>query len=197
LRGLNAKRKSLQLRLVVLAGTVLLAQAGHGVSAAEREHAAHLHGVGTLNVAIEGDEVEIELIAPGADIVGFEHAPETAADKAAVDNAVAALKNGAGLFAFPPGAGCRQEGAEVESALLDDGHSDDEEHVHGEEEEGEAHAEFHAHYRFQCEVPDRLTHMDVTYFERFPMAAELEVQAISPQGQSAGELTPSAARLKF
>ena len=33
---------------------------------------AHEHGVGHLSIAIQGDEVEIELVVPGADAVGFE-----------------------------------------------------------------------------------------------------------------------------
>ena len=32
---------------------------------------AHVHGHGILNIAVEGQVVEMELEAPGADIVGF------------------------------------------------------------------------------------------------------------------------------
>jgi len=55
----------------------------------KRELGAHEHGHSALNVAIEGGSVEMELIAPGADIVGFEHAATSEADKVAVEQAEA------------------------------------------------------------------------------------------------------------
>ncbi len=168
--------------------------------AAEREHEAHEHGHGRLNVAIEGNSMEVELVSPGADIVGFEHAPETQEDRAAVAKAVAMLKKGDALFVPPEGAACRLEDAEVTSALIDEHYDDHDDHGHEEKHAGhedEEHAEFHAHYHFHCEHPDRLTHMDVKVFEIFPGARELDVQAISPKGQTAAELTPGAPRLTF
>ena len=38
---------------------------------------AHEHGVGTLSIAVEGNDVEIEMVVPGADVVGFEHPPSS------------------------------------------------------------------------------------------------------------------------
>ena len=193
------------LGLGLLAG-LLAAPVAPLVSAAEREHGAHEHGVGQLNVAIEGDEVEIELIAPGADIVGFEHEAETEADKAAVAEAAALLADGPAIFVFPDGAACALEEAEVESALLEgehahEDHADEkhahEEHAHEEHagEEGESHSEFHAHYHFECGNPGALDHIEVRYFEHFPNAEELDVQTITDDGQGAQELTAEAARL--
>ncbi|MGI9486920.1 MAG: ZrgA family zinc uptake protein [Geminicoccaceae bacterium] len=40
------------------------------------------HGHNVLNIAIEGDRIEMEMIAPGADIVGFEHVALSEKDKA-------------------------------------------------------------------------------------------------------------------
>ena len=167
----------------------LLALVAAGVSASERQHGPHVHGVGQLNVASEGERVEIELISPGADIVGFEHQAETQTDREAVEKAVARLKAGAQLFGFPAEADCRLEEAEVESALMGE-----------ERHEGEAreeHAEFHVRYRFLCARPDALTHVDVGFFQAFPAAQELEAQFITARGQGARELTPASARLKF
>jgi len=174
-------------------------------SAAEREHGPHEHGVSHLNVAVEEKAVEMELMSPGVDIVGFEHLAESETDKSAITTAVAALKDGAALFAFPAEARCRLEQAGVETGQLEADHDEHHEHeAHGHdaketehEHEHEAHAEFDAHYRFVCDRPDRLTHIDVKLFERFPGARKIEVQAISPRGQTAQELTPSSARVEF
>lgn len=147
----------------------------------------HVHGAGKLNVAIEGDTVSIELSAPADDIVGFEHPATTPEDKAAVAKAVAALKDGAGLFVFPAAAGCRLEEAKVESGLLAD----------AKPEAGDNHADFDADYRFRCTQPGKIDGIEVKFFARFPKAGELAVQAVTPKGQTKRELTPKAARLKF
>lgn len=180
-------------------------------SSADRDHGAHEHGVGQLSLAVEGNTVEIEITAPGADIVGFEHAAETEADRAALTAAAARLKDGAGLFLFPPKAECRLEEAEVHSALLDDahdhekghdhekkhdhdkGHDHDKEHAH----DAEGHAEFRAHYHFHCADPAALSHVDLGYFTAFPAARELEARTITAKGQGAAELTAERPRLTF
>lgn len=193
----TARRNVPERRLAGWAAALWLTVAAHAAAAAEREHAAHVHGVARLDIAQEGGTVEMELVAPGADIVGFEHAPESAADKAAVKTAAAALENGAGLFAFPPQARCRLDDAEVRSDLLEHDGDEGEESGHSEEGESDEHAEFQARYRFQCERPDDATHLDLSFFELFPSAEVLNVQTSSPRGQSAQQLTPMSMRLKF
>lgn len=189
---------------------------------ASAEEKAHVHGHGKLNLAIDGNEMEIELIAPGADIVGFEHEAKSAEDKAAVEAGAAKLKDAFVVFGIPEAAACKLEEAEVESALLEDedhdhGHKDDhkdddhdhdhkaeakddhdhddhkDEHAH--EGEGKTHSEFYAHYHFDCGAPAQLTHLDLGYFKQFPNALELDVQAITASGQIAAELTAEKARL--
>ena len=205
------------LRLAFLSGVVMLSMAiGTKGAAEDRAHDAHVHGLSRLNIAIEGNTVEMELLSPGANIVGFEHTARSAEDKALVARATAVLQNGEDLFAFSSGAGCRMEMAEVESALIDendgdfdehdthenDEHSDEhtDEHIderHDEHSEVEEHAEFHARYQFRCGQPERLEYIDVKLFEHFPGTNVLEVQTISPNGQSAHELTPALSRLNF
>ena len=147
----------------------------------------HVHGAGKLNVAIEGDAVSIELSAPADDIVGFEHPAISPEDKATVAKALAALKDGAGLFVFPAAAGCRLEDAKVESGLL----------AEAKPGTGDGHADFDADYRFRCAQPGKIDGIETKFFARFPKARELDVQAVTPKGQIKGELTPKAARLKF
>ena len=110
-----------------------------------RQHGTHVHGIAALNLALEGQEVHIELDSPAANVVGFEHAPSSEADRAALDKAVAALKDGDRLFKFNDDAGCRMETAKVTSELLDEDHeghagehakNDEGEHEHEESDLG-------------------------------------------------------------
>jgi hypothetical protein len=114
-----------------------------------RQHGAHVHGVAGLNLALEGNEVHVELDSPAANIVGFEHAPSSEADHAALDQAVATLRGGDRLFQFNSEAGCRMEKADVISALLDDGHhehADDHGHEKKDHDDhGHENKEKHAH----------------------------------------------------
>ncbi|MCG6368641.1 ZrgA family zinc uptake protein, partial [Vibrio fluvialis] len=41
-----------------------------------RQHDAHVHGQVEFNIAQDGHDLLLEITAPGADVVGFEHAPE-------------------------------------------------------------------------------------------------------------------------
>ena len=178
----------------------------------KRQHDAHVHGIAALNLALEGEEVHVELDSPAANIVGFEHAPSSEADHAVLDKAVATLKDGDRLFRFNSAAGCRMEKAEVTSALLDDEHSDEHEkkdgHDHekhenedhakeGHEHEGEAHSDIEAAYHFECDRPGKLTQLTVELFEAFPGMQELNVQYVVESKQGAAELTPAKHVVKF
>ena len=165
----------------------------------------HQHGVGKLNVAVQGDHLEIEIETPGADIVGFENKPKTEEQRRLVQDAAKALRDAGALFVFPATAGCILKDAEVESDLLvfdrgnhgDKHHSEkhhDEKH-HSDKHDEEVHAEFHAHYHFVCENP--LTHVDLRYFEMFPRAEVLSAQTLTATGQRKQKLTRKDARLNF
>ena len=172
-------------------------------SAVQAESQAHEHGVGHLNLAIEGHEVEIELMAPGADVIGFEHQASTPEQRTAVQQRVIKLKAGADLFRFPALANCKLEKAEVEPAQMEDHDSEEHDHVRedhaGEHKDGEdeSHAEFHARYHFECSDTGAITHIETRYFQIFPAARELEVQYVTPRGQGARELTAQSPRLQF
>ncbi len=169
----------------------------------KRQHDAHVHGIAALNLALEGQEVHVELDSPAANIVGFEHAPSSEADHAALDKAVATLKDGDRLFLFNAEARCRMEKAGVTSALLDeehdehaDKHSSDHDHERHEDED-EAHSDIEAAYHFECDEPGKLTQLTVELFEAFPGTEELKVQYVIESKQGAAELTAASHVLKF
>ena len=84
-------------------------------AAQQRELGAHEHGRGTLNIALEGSRLTMELEAPGVDIVGFEHKAKSAKDKAVVANAKKQLAKPLALFKLPAAAGCVVKQADSEA----------------------------------------------------------------------------------
>ena len=66
----------------------------HSHAHAHEEHAsldAHEHGVASLNVALDGQTLEIQLQSPAMNLVGFEHEAKSEADKAWLVAATAPL----------------------------------------------------------------------------------------------------------
>src|SRR3546814_9197080 len=45
---------------------------------------AHEHGAARLNAALDGNQLELELISPAMNLLGFEHAAASAADEAKI-----------------------------------------------------------------------------------------------------------------
>lgn len=161
-----------------------------------RHHESHVHGVALLNVALEGEEVHIELDTPAANIVGFEHAPSSKAEHKKLDNAFAMLKKGNMLFSFNSSAGCRLEKAYLESALLeyDDHGHEEQSHPVGKEK---MHSDIEAVYHFECDNPTKVTQLSVELFEAFSGMAKLNVQYVSENKQGAVMLTPALHVIKF
>ena len=108
-----------------------------------RDLDAHEHGRGSLNIAVEGDTVWMELEAPGADIVGFEYVAESTEDRQAVEAAKTVLLQPLALFTIPGGAECRLSDASV--SLIGGEHEDEHEHEADHEDEHAAeHEDEHA-----------------------------------------------------
>lgn len=173
-----------------------------------RQLDAHEHGVGQLDIAIDGQQIAMELHAPGADIVGFEYAAESAKDLAAVDAAVAKLSAPLALFVLPEAAGCSivEASAGLESEEEHEEHGDEhEDHGHdedGHDEDGHddhadesGHTEFHAEYLLNCAEPSAITGIDFAYFGSFPNALEVEVQIIIDTGATSFEVERDAPTL--
>ena len=119
--------------------------AGAAFAASEdghREHGAHEHGHGTLDVALEGEELVVELRMPAVNVVGFEHAPGTDAEREAVRQALARFEDPAAVLVPSPDAECAPEGVEAGFPGMGPGgsreHHDEDEHDHEHEEDGQA-----------------------------------------------------------
>jgi hypothetical protein len=148
----------------------------------------------TLNLALEGNQLEIELESPAMNIVGFEHAASSDADQATVSAARAALEKPLTLFSLPAAAGCVVEATDVESPLF--GH-DDHDEMHADAK-GESHSDIDAEYALTCSKPEALTTLSLApFFQQFPGTSKVQVQLIAPNGQKGAELTPASPAIDF
>ncbi|MPY70506.1 MAG: DUF2796 domain-containing protein [Alphaproteobacteria bacterium] len=166
---------------LALVGLALLAPCPLAAQEPQRHTGPHEHGHGAINLAIEGNRMLVELRAPGADIVGFEHPARSGEEKAAVAKAEALLRAPLGLIALPAEAGCRVETATVAVT----GGAE-----HGHREAG--HSEFRGEYVFVCDRAPAIRRIGFPYFRLFPRTGELDVTVITAAGQQAFEVSPAA-----
>ncbi|HHC6592977.1 DUF2796 domain-containing protein [Vibrio parahaemolyticus] len=178
-----------------------------------RQHSAHVHGHVEFNIAQDGSDLLLEITAPGADVVGFEHAPENAEQEKTLQHAVATLEDSNALFAINPQAQCEIEEVHVEHTLGGqheehehhdhEGHDHDE-HAHHDHDKHEHdgheghdhsehsdHGEFTAQYRFHCAQVGELSHIQTDWFNQFPSTESVNVNLFTDTTQSATSLTKS------
>ncbi|WP_218746368.1 zinc uptake protein ZrgA [Vibrio parahaemolyticus] len=176
-----------------------------------RQHSAHVHGHVEFNIAQDGSDLLLEITAPGADVVGFEHAPENAEQEKTLQHAIATLEDSNALFAINPQAQCEIEEVHVEHSLGGqheehehhdheghdhdehahhdhDGHDGHEGHDHSEHSD---HGEFTVQYRFHCAQVGELSHIQTDWFNQFPSTESVNVNLFTDTTQSATSLTKS------
>ncbi|MDR0207639.1 MAG: DUF2796 domain-containing protein [Pseudomonas putida] len=157
---------------------------------------AHEHGVATLNAVLEGNTLELELDSPAMNLVGFEHAATSDADKAKVAAARQQLEQPLKLFGLTQAAGCTDDAQALDSPLFGDAphaHDDGDDDEHGHD-----HADVNAHYQFNCAAPGKLAEIDLApLFKAFPATQKINVQLIGPNGQKGVSASPANSRVAF
>ena len=184
------------MRFPFLLAPVLMVLAPLSIAANEHKHehhehslAAHVHGLATLNIALEGQILELQLDSPAMNIVGFEYQPSAAADKKAVADAERTLKNEQLLFKLSEDAQCALSAVSIDNDLAE--HADE----HAAEHQ---HSDIQVSYQFNCAQPNKLTGIDLAgFFKAFPHTEKINVQLVTAETQQGAELSSSNTRLNW
>ncbi|MGF1704460.1 zinc uptake protein ZrgA [Enterovibrio baiacu] len=99
-------------------------------SAEFRQHSAHQHGLVEWVIAQDGNDLLVEIAAPGSDVVGFEHAPKNDEQTTALNSALIALADANALFAVNSGANCSLEEKNISHTLAASKEDDHDDHGH-------------------------------------------------------------------
>lgn len=134
-------------------------------------HGAHVHGTASLDVAIDGNTLSIDLDTPADNLLGFEHAPRSAADKQQASRVAALLAQPEKLFRINPEARCSADKPLLQAPILG-----------GSAAAGE-HNDIEASYGFRCANPAALANLDVLLFDAFPRLGSIRLQLAGPKGQ--------------
>lgn len=215
--------KDLSVRLARRAACGFFALVLTQTALAQHAGGAHEHGVAELSVATEGAALVIELSSPLDNLVGFEHAPASTAQRQALAAAEARLREGASLFRLPAAAECVLGEVRIEGGWMggvaasrepaapaagghdhnhasehnhdhDHDHDHDKAHVH-DSADGGGHADVMASYRFECAQPQALDAIDTQLFAVFPRLHEIRAARATRSGQGAAVLRPGRTAL--
>ena len=140
--------------------------AGSPTRAAEEfeQHGVHEHGHVVLNVAFEGPTLVLEWSAPAEQVLGFEHAPRSDAERARITTATQWITRGTEVLGLPPAAGCRvQSVAHTPPALQRD-----------------AHADYRARHVFACATPAALAWIEPWLLRKLQQVEHVEVNLVAP-----------------
>lgn len=173
------------LLLSVMAAASASAQQAHDDHDHDHEfeqHGVHEHGKVTFNVALEGKLLVVELDAPADNVIGFEHAPRTDAEKAKVRDQAAWLQAGKGLIAFPAAAACRFQEAKLDAPTW---------------KEGETHADYEVRLTYQCDQPQRLEWLQLSLLGGLHEVHEARVNLVTPARQGSETVKSADARVRL
>ena len=174
--------------------------------------AAHVHGLSELAIAMEGENLEIQLTSPAMNLVGFEHKARSVEDISAIENADSMLRQHEALFVFSNGrCDLVQASIDLTGLIESDDHEYDHqktEHKHANEhtkehEEHEEHAnkdnhsDVVANYEYHCENIAQLSALTVDVFQSFPGIQKMNVVWVKSMHQGAATLTPKHHIIEF
>ena len=168
----------------------LLAAALCVCAAAHAAGHAHEHGVVKLDIAIEAGKLTVQMESPLDNLVGFERAPRTDAERKQVDATVARLKAAGALFKIDPAAGCTLASVELMSAPLKLGKPEP-----GAVDDG--HADLDGDFEFSCKDSARASFIELGLFSAFSGMQRIDVQIATPKGQFKRTLQRPASRINL
>ncbi|MBL8386352.1 MAG: DUF2796 domain-containing protein [Burkholderiales bacterium] len=159
-------------------------------------HKAHVHGAATIQVVVKADRLSVEIESALDNLLGFEHAPRSDAERRRVDALAARLRDAGTVAATPPEAGCTAGSVRLEAPVLAGTRAHDGPAGAPPAADG-GHGHLSARYEFTCATPQALAWLELRLFDGFPRLARIDAQAVGPRGQTAQRLTRDKRRLRL
>jgi hypothetical protein len=149
----------------------------------------HEHGVARLGVAVAANAVQIDLDTPLENLLGFERAPRTDAERDKVAALVARLRAGEDLFRIDAQAGCTLSRVTLIAPVLELGGP--------LPATAGAHADLEGSYEFSCKNGAAAGFLEVGLFDGFAGLRRIDMQVATPRGQLKATLRRPSQRVRL
>jgi Protein of unknown function (DUF2796) len=146
----------------------------------------HEHGVARMNLAIDGQQVQVSIQVPLESLLGYEREPRAAAEKALASAMLERLKQAQEVILTPAAAQCRPaEAAQIKAPLIEG------------KDNGQQHGDLDGHYKLVCAQPAELRTLEVSLFEVSRRITRVQVQVAGPKGSSQATLRRNKRQIKL
>ena len=182
---------------------------------------AHVHGLSEMTIAMDAKTIELQLISPAMNLVGFEHKASSKQDIAAVKQAELILGQHNSLFLIA-GGDCEHLSTSIDSDDLlesDNHHDDHDDHDkhndhddhdkhndhddhgkhddHSEHDQGETHSEMVASYSYTCKDTSKLSSIKLALFVSFSGIHKINTLWVTPSKQGSNMLSAKNSTINF
>lgn len=173
---------------LALAVSAVSALAGMPTAVAADNPGSHQHGQALLQLAVDGEQLELTLESPAANLAGFERAARSAEERQQLNDIRHWLTANPLVDTVP--ASCR-----VTATVFDEEPEAgaDGDHHHGGDEHRESHSDYRLSQSLHCPGATTASRLRSALPERFPALEQLQVQWLTPQGQGSTVLTAAQA----
>ena len=153
----------------------------------------HVHGLASIRLAIEKNNVVMELQSPSINFLGFERKPKK---KSEIDhiNRVESILKSARIYKFT-GTNCNLIESDFELQTINSNKLPTEihDHSHGHDHETDdlenSHREIMVYHKFICGNTKTLKALDVFLFDEFPQVEKINAEWVSESKQGKTSLT--------
>jgi|TARA_B100001093_G_C26631494_1_gene929092 hypothetical protein len=153
----------------------------------------HVHGLASIRLAIEKNNVVMELQSPSINFLGFERKPKK---KSEIDhiNRVESILKSARIYKFT-GTNCNLIESDFELQTINSNKlpTESHDHSHGHDHETDdlenSHREIMVYHKFICGNTKTLKALDVFLFDEFPQVEKINAEWVSESKQGKTSLT--------
>ena len=156
---------------------------------------SHVHGHVDLNIVKENELLEITLISPAVNIVGFEHLVSNAEERSAVDKANLQLGQHEKMFSFQDDSCRHLKTSMVQSGPAEKNRDEPSHDGHQHVRDKNAHSEFEALYRYRC--VKEVASLSVNLKDYFSRVSQINARWIKDGAQGGTTLNTAKGQIIF
>ena len=155
----------------------------------------HVHGDVNLNIVKDNSQLEIDLISPSVNIIGFEHAVSTNEERMVIEKANNLLAQHELIFSFQDEPCEHSETVVVQSGPTEKNKVELDHHDHHHAHKKDPHSDFEVQYRYECS--EELYSLLVNLADYFSGVSQINVRWMNEGKQGAATLSNGRRKILF